>query len=83
MTGAALRSYASWSKTPHDEAEFVPLELGFVTLLRQFSFWAVLFAPEGERVGEVAALGTEDTVRLLRCGVQSMAECPGFLALST
>ncbi|WP_080404094.1 hypothetical protein [Burkholderia ubonensis] len=82
MTGAALSSYASWSKTHHDEAAFVPLELGFVTLLRQLRFWAVLFAPEGERVGEVAALSAEDTVRLLRCGAQSIAECPGFLALS-
>ncbi|WP_080002619.1 hypothetical protein [Burkholderia ubonensis] len=82
MTGAALSNYASWSKAHHDEAAFVPLELGFVTLLRQLRFWAVLFAPEGERVGEVAALSAEDTVRLLRCGVQSIAECPGFLALS-
>ncbi|MCA8256713.1 hypothetical protein LGM89_25895 [Burkholderia sp. AU31624] len=82
MTGAALSSYASWSQTHHDEAAFVPLELGFVTLLRQLCFWAVLFAPEGERVGEIAALSAEDTVRLLRHGVQSIAECPGFLALS-
>ncbi|WP_321861548.1 hypothetical protein [Burkholderia cenocepacia] len=82
MTGATVSSYASWGKTHHDEAAFVPLELGFVTLLRQLSFWAVLFAPEGERVGEVAALSPEDTVHLLRCGVKSIAECPGFLALS-
>jgi hypothetical protein len=82
MTGAALSSYASWSKTHRDEAAFVPLELGFVTLLRQLRFWAVLFAPEGERVGEVAALSAENTVRLLRRGVRSIAESPGFLALS-
>ncbi|MDF3082088.1 hypothetical protein KPB01_14220 [Burkholderia sola] len=81
MTGDALSSYVSWGKTHHDEEAFFPLELGFVALLRQLRFWAVLFAPEGERVGEVTALSPEDTVRLLRCSVHNMAECPGFLAL--
>ncbi|BCL90025.1 hypothetical protein ACNRD9_22755 [Ralstonia pseudosolanacearum] len=81
MTGAALDDYESWCQNSHDEVTESPLERGLVALLLQLDFWAILFAPEWDRLGEFVALNPENAVRHLQHGVRNLWDCPGFLAL--
>ncbi|WP_080410833.1 hypothetical protein [Burkholderia ubonensis] len=82
MTGAGLDKYLLWVKE-HDE--FAPpgvFENSLVELLNKLHFWAVLCAPEGDRLATFVRGSALDVVLMLRRAVRDLIASEGFLAVS-
>ncbi|WP_080485722.1 MULTISPECIES: hypothetical protein [Burkholderia cepacia complex] len=82
MTGAGLDKYLLWVKE-HDE--FAPLgvfENSLVEVLNKLHFWAVLCAPEGDRLATFVRGSALDVVLMLRRAVRDLIASEGFLAVS-
>ncbi|MBN3817275.1 hypothetical protein G3N57_11915 [Paraburkholderia sp. Se-20369] len=82
MTGAGLDRYVSWA-SEHDEA--APLgvfEHSLVAMLSKLDFWAVLCAPEGDRLATFVRVGALDMVQMLRRTARDLIASEGFLAIS-
>ncbi|WP_232441737.1 hypothetical protein [Burkholderia ubonensis] len=82
MTGAGLDKYLLWVKE-HDE--FAPpgvFENSLVELLKKLHFWAVLCAPEGDRLATFVRGSALDVVLMLRRAVRDLIASEGFLAVS-
>src|ERR1700756_1648415 len=50
MTGPVLDTYEAWAKANRDAFASHALETGLTVLFEQLPFWALMFAPEGERL---------------------------------
>jgi len=83
MTGPALDAYEVWAKANRKALELHTFEAGLAALLGQASFWAVMFAPEGERLGVRVTVGVHEALRELRQGASDVSASEGFLAMST
>ncbi|MCK4125839.1 hypothetical protein HFK83_26330 [Ralstonia pseudosolanacearum] len=82
MTGGGLDKYQSWAVDMNSKNSSV-FEIGFCKLLSSLNFWVVIFAPEGERLGEVVAVDVDNLVQILRRCVRDLNMCEGFLAVSS
>lgn len=83
MTGPALDTYEAWAKANREVSESHALEAGLAGLLGQASFWAVMFAPEGERLGVHFTVSVREAVQELRRGAGDVSASEGFLAMSS
>jgi hypothetical protein len=82
MTGPALDAYEAWAKANRTPGSHV-FETGIAALLGQLSFWALLFAPESDRLGALVATDACGAIHELRRGVSDVAASAGFLAMSS
>ncbi|MGA3984505.1 hypothetical protein ACI2VE_25530 [Ralstonia nicotianae] len=82
MTGVGLDKYQSWAVDMSSKDSSV-FEMGFCQLLNSLNFWAVMFAPEGERLGEVVAVDVDNLVQILRRCIRDLNVCEGFLAVNS
>jgi hypothetical protein len=83
MTGPALDTYEAWAKGNRDSSESHAFEVRLVALLERSHFWALMFAPEGERLGSFVTVDASRAVRELRRGASDVATSGGFLAVSS
>ena len=83
MTGDALEAYERWSKVNASSPARSSLEVELGVLLTRLNFWALMFAPEGDRLRGIATVTAGDAVRMLRHGLSDVSECEGFLAVSS
>lgn len=81
MTGAGLDSYASWAQAHDEQAPGTSFETGLVSLLGRLKFWAVMFAPEGDRLGKFVNVSVNELTHMLRREVRDVAASEGFLAV--
>lgn len=81
MTGPTLDQYEEWAKASDDAAERHPFEVALLSLLGRLESWAVMFAPEGDRVGEFISVGPHDFVRMLRGSARDVTSGDGFVAI--
>ncbi|PCE30027.1 hypothetical protein [Burkholderia ubonensis] len=81
MTGVGLDEYESSFVTAEDGTMMNAFEAGLTKLLNQFTFWAVLFAPGGDRLEEFLTVDMEGMMHELRRGVRDLRACNGFLAV--
>ena len=81
MSGKALDEYEEWVwDNDPDFVESHPFETGLIELIRQADVVALMFAAEGERVGEFVKVPAVVVVNLLRSNVKNLQESNGFLA---
>ncbi|MGA3979498.1 hypothetical protein ACI2UK_27060 [Ralstonia nicotianae] len=82
MTGVGLDKYQSWAVEMNSKNSSL-FEIGFCQLLNSLNFWAVMLAPEGERIGDVVAVDVDNLVQILRRCVRDLNMCEGFLAANS
>lgn len=83
MTGPHLDAYEIWAMANLEACEKHALEAALATLLENSSFWAVMFAPEGERLGVFGSADVRKAVRELRRGASDVVASEGFLIWSS
>ncbi len=83
MIGPGLDKYQAWVMNGDDEAHSNVFEPAFMALLSQLGFWAVMLAPEGDRLEAFVDAGPDDLVVMLRKCLCNFTECDGFLAIGT
>ncbi|MBB6583675.1 hypothetical protein [Ralstonia solanacearum] len=81
MTGVGLDEYRSWLVREEDFKKPNAFEVSLSGLLNILDFWAVMLAPEGERLGEVVVADVDNLLRMLRRCVRDLDVCEGFLAV--
>ncbi|WP_231409392.1 hypothetical protein [Ralstonia solanacearum] len=81
MTGPGLDKYQAWVVSGDDEAHSNVFEPAFMALLSQLGFWAVMLAPEGDRLEAFVDAGPDDLVAMLRKCLRDLTACDGFLAI--
>ncbi len=81
MTGVGLDEYRSWLVGEEDFKKPNAFEVSLSGLLNILDFWAVMLAPEGERLGEVVVADVDNLLRMLRRCVRDQDVCEGFLAV--
>lgn len=81
MTGAGLDRYQEWVAENGAVANYCSFESEFVRLLSELNFWAVMFAPENDRLGTFAMVSSGEAVEMLRRAVRDVASSDGFLAI--
>lgn len=82
MSGKALDEYEEWLlNNDVTTQEKHPFETGLFELIRQAGEAAIMFAPEGERLGEFVNVDSLCAIDLLRSSVTNIAESNGFLAI--
>jgi len=81
MTGVGLDSYAAWVQTHDEQAPVAPFEAGLAALFGRVNFWAVMFAPEGDRLGKFVDVSVGELTHMLRRAVRDVAASAGFLAV--
>lgn len=81
MIGGALDAYELWARKNAAFATWSSLESQLLALLDRLNFWAVMFAPEGDRLGSVVAGDAGDAIRMLRSGVSDVSTSGGFLVI--
>jgi len=81
ITGKALDGYEEWVGN-NDTAfsELHPFEKGLLEMIRRARETAIIFAPEGERLGEFVNVVPTVAISLLRLNVRNLAESKGFMA---
>lgn len=81
MTGRALDEYEEWVRN-NDIATpgLRPFETGMLDLIRQARGATIMFAPEGERLGEFVSVEPTAAISLLRLSVKHLDESMGFMA---
>jgi hypothetical protein len=82
MTGPALDAYEVWAKSNSAVGESHVFETGLTALLVQLSFWALMFAPENDRLGAFVTVDACGAVHELRRGARDVVASKGFLAMS-
>lgn len=82
MTGDGLDCYASWAKMHDEGASAASFETGLASLLGRLGFWAVVFAPEGERLGKLVKVSVDQLTHILRYEIRNLTASEGFLAVS-
>jgi hypothetical protein len=82
MTGPTLDAYEAWAKANRDVAESHAFESGLAALLARLPFWALMFAPEGERLGNFVTVDMRQVMQELRRGASDVSASGGFLAMS-
>ncbi|WP_406806666.1 hypothetical protein [Burkholderia semiarida] len=80
MTGAGLDRYVSWVREHDEAAPLGVFEVSLVALLSKLHFWAVLCAPEGDRLATFVRVDALDMVKMLRRAVRDLTASEGFLA---
>lgn len=81
MDGKGIDDYEDWvvnSAVPNQEMH--PFELGLLELIRRAGEATIMFAPEGERLGNFVTVEPAAVVELLRLNVKDIIESAGFLA---
>lgn len=81
IRGPGLDSYVSWAEINRDASSAHPFEAGLRALLSELEFWALIFAPEGERLGGISSTVADSAVRMLREGTSDLSLCTGFLVV--
>ncbi|VWD30841.1 hypothetical protein [Burkholderia contaminans] len=82
MTGAGLDRYLSWANEHDEAAPLGVFEGSLVAMLSQLHFWAVLCAPESDRLATFVRVGALDMVKMLRRTARDLIASEGFLAIS-
>ncbi|MBA1362078.1 hypothetical protein [Burkholderia gladioli] len=81
IDGPLIDKYQRWCS---DGAEGVEnFEIEFIDFLSRVNFWAVMFAPEGERLEDVVYLNFDELIPLLRKNVGDIPMSDGFLAIKS
>jgi len=82
ICGPELDNYENIiSKYPFDES-MTTFEVALLLILNSLSFWAVMFAPMGERLDKTVFVNSKDVIKLLRTCVYSIPDSDGFLAIT-
>ncbi|MHA6853513.1 hypothetical protein [Ralstonia pseudosolanacearum] len=81
MTGHSLDKYQNWVMSDGDADQPNVFEKVFIELLSQLGFWAVMLAPEGDRLEAFVYAGPVDLVAMLRKCLRDLTACDGFLAI--
>lgn len=81
MTGVGLDKYELWVKEGGTASQCSSFERGFVALLSKLRFWAVMFAPEGDRLAMFVTVGPDEMIGMLRGAVRDVTSSDGFLAI--
>ncbi|MBU9382872.1 hypothetical protein [Burkholderia gladioli] len=79
--GPLLDEYQKWCSKRVEGCD--AFEFGFVDFLSRVDFWAVIFAPEGERLEDVVCLSCDELIPLLRRNVGDISVSDGFLAIKS
>ncbi|HEF5875258.1 TPA: hypothetical protein SAY52_005958 [Burkholderia cenocepacia] len=82
MTGAGLDRYVSWAREHDEAAPLGVFEESLVAMLSKLHFWAVLCAPEGDRLETFVRVNALDMVQMLRRTARDLIASGGFLAIS-
>ncbi|WGS45459.1 hypothetical protein LFL97_22250 [Burkholderia sp. JSH-S8] len=82
MTGAGLDTYQLWVKEHDEVAPLGVFENSLVALLSRLHFWAVMCAPEGDRLATFVRVDALDAVLMLRRAARDLIASEGFLAVS-
>lgn len=83
VTGPALDTYETWAKANCAAPGSNPVENGLLTLFERSAFWALMFAPEGERLGSFLSVDARGAIEALRRGVSDVSASEGFLAVKS
>lgn len=83
MVGPALDDYEVWAQSNREFPDLHTFEFGMVALLEKASFWALMFAPEGERLSSYLTADVHEAVMQLRYGASDVSSSEGFLAISS
>ncbi|MHA6912621.1 hypothetical protein ACQUJO_05695 [Ralstonia pseudosolanacearum] len=81
MTGRGLDKYQAWVMNGDDADHSNDFEPVFMALLSQLGFWAVMLAPEGDRLEAFFDAGPSDLAPILRKSLRDLTACEGFLAV--
>ncbi|MFV8631945.1 hypothetical protein ACNRDB_21070 [Ralstonia pseudosolanacearum] len=78
MAGHGLDKYQTWAANLDDSDHSNVFEKVFVVLLSQLGFWAVMLAPEGDRLEAFFDAGPSDLVTIFRKCLHDKAACEVF-----
>ena len=81
MTGAGLEKYERWVAQSDTATPRGRFETAFATLLGRLRFWAVLLAPENDRLAKFSTVSSQEMLEMLRGAVRDLAASDGFLAI--
>ena len=81
MTGRGLDAYQAWARDAGPTTPAHSFERAFQALLGQLGFWAVMLAPETDRLEQFISVRANDMTQLLRRNVGDLRSSRGFLAV--
>ncbi|WP_186048835.1 hypothetical protein [Burkholderia gladioli] len=79
IDGPLLDEYQKWCLVGAEGRD--GFEIEFIDFLSRIDFWAVMFAPEGERLEDVVYLGCDELIPLFRKNFGDISMSDGFLAI--
>lgn len=82
MVGPGLEKYRQWVIRESIAAPYGSFEGALVTLLGRLRFWAVMFAPESDRLATFVAVTPGQMIGMLRGAVCDVISNNGFLAIA-
>jgi len=82
MAGPGLDKYQQWAIQESITAPYGSFESSLVALLSKLGFWAVMFAPESDRLTTFAAVTPGQMIQMLRGAVRDVISSNGFLAIA-
>lgn len=80
MTGCALDAYEQWAQENVSSPDLSEFEQGLAALLHRLQFWALVFAPESDRLEETVTVDVKEVIQKMRRGAEKVWDCDGFLA---